>query len=157
MLTVIAGCLWRPKWGGEPIGTTWRQRFAVLKDLLPPMGIFVVVVGSIYAGVATPTEAASLGVIAALGLAWHYGTLKISMLREAIEGTMTTTAMVMLIILAAIFLNFVLAVTGMTALLTDFIKGLGLGPHYTLMVIVIFYLVLGCFMETFSMLITTRR
>jgi len=155
MLTVIAGCLWRPKWGGEPIDTSWRRRFAVLPDLLPPMGIFVVVVGSIYAGLATPTEAASLGVIAAIGLAWFYGTLKISMLREAIEGTMTTTAMVMLIILAAIFLNFILAITGMTTLLTNFITGLGLPAYSTLLVIILFYLVLGCFMETFSMLITT--
>ncbi len=155
MLTVIAGCLWKPEWGGEPIATSWKKRFGVLPDLLPPMCIFAVVVGSIYAGLATPTEAASLGVIAALGLAAYYGTLKVDMLRSAIEGTMTTTAMVMLIILAAIFLNFVLAVTGMTALLTGFIKGLGLGPYNTLMVIILFYLILGCFMETFSMLITT--
>jgi len=155
MLTVIAGCLWKPKWGGEPIKTSWRNRIAVLPDLLPPMGIFVVVVGSIYAGLATPTEAASLGVIASLGLAWYYGTLEVAMLREAIEGTMTTTAMVMLIILAAIFLNFILAITGMTTLLTGFIKGLGLSPYSTLLVIILFYLVLGCFMETFSMLITT--
>ena len=155
MLTVIAACLWRPKWGGDPIATTWRRRFAVLPDLLPPTGIFVVVVGSIYAGVATPTEAASLGVIASLALAWHYGTLTTGMLREAIEGTMTTTAMVMLIILAAIFLNFILGMTGMTAILTNFIKDIGLSPYGTLAVIILFYLVLGCFMETFSMLITT--
>jgi len=155
MLTVIGGCLLQPSWGGTPIVTSWRQRFAVLKDLLPPTCIFLVVVGSIYAGVATPTEAASLGVIAALGLAWFYGTLTLSMLREAVEGTMTTTAMVMLIILAAVFLNFILAITGMTSLLTDFIKNLGLAPYSTLLVIIIFYLVLGCFMETFSMLITT--
>jgi C4-dicarboxylate transporter, DctM subunit len=155
MLTVIGGCLLEPSWGGTPITTTWRQRFAALPDLLPPTCIFMVVVGSIYAGVATPTEAASLGVIAALGLAWYYKTLNLVMLREAVEGTMTTTAMVMLIILAAVFLNFILAITGMTTLLTDFIKNLGLTPYSTLFVIILFYLVLGCFMETFSMLITT--
>jgi TRAP-type C4-dicarboxylate transport system permease large subunit len=68
---------------------------------------------------------------------------------------MTTTAMVMLIILAAIFLNFILGMTGMTAILTGFIKDIGLSPYATLAVIIVFYLVLGCFMETFSMLITT--
>jgi TRAP-type C4-dicarboxylate transport system permease large subunit len=61
----------------------------------------------------------------------------------------------MLIILAAIFLNFVLAAIGLTHQLTEFMNGLGLGPTGTIIVIVGFYLILGCFMETFSMLLTT--
>jgi TRAP-type C4-dicarboxylate transport system permease large subunit len=134
-LTVIIACLMRPAWGGERVFSSWRERFVVLVDLLPPLGIFMVVVGSIYAGFATPTEAASLGVVASLLLA--------------------ASRRVMLIILAAIFLNFTLATTGLTRILTDFITGLGLGPYQLLLVIVIFYVVLGCFMETFSMLITT--
>jgi len=154
-LTVIVSCIMVPAWGGERIRSTWRQRFAVLVDLLPPLLIFLVVVGSIYAGLATPTEAASLGVVASMILAAARGMLTWRMLREAIEGAMTTTAMVMLIILAAIFLNFTLATTGVTALLTKFITDLGLGPYQLLLAIVAFYIVLGCFMETFSMLITT--
>ena len=75
MLTVVLLCWARPSWGGKRMGATWGQRFAGLVHLLPPLGIFVVVVGSIYAGVATPTEAASLGVVAALGLAWWKGRL----------------------------------------------------------------------------------
>ena len=154
-LTVIVACIVRPAWGGERVLSSWMERFRVLVDLLPPLGIFMVVVGSIYAGFATPTEAASLGVVASLILAAARRVLTWTMLRDAIEGAMTTTAMVMLIILAAIFLNFTLATTGLTRLLTDFITGLGLGPYQLLLVIVVFYLVLGCFMETFSMLITT--
>ena len=77
------------------------------------------------------------------------------MLREAFRGTMRTTAIIMLIILAAIFLNFVLTAIGLTTQLTDAIKGLGLSPLATLLLVILFYLVLGCFMETFSMLITT--
>lgn len=68
---------------------------------------------------------------------------------------MRTTAMIMLIILAAVFLNFVLGVIGLTQALTDFIAGLGLTPLQTLLMIVGFYIVLGCFMETLSMLLTT--
>jgi tripartite ATP-independent transporter DctM subunit len=144
-----------PEWGGTPIETSWERRIKSLPNLIPPMLVFVVVVGTIYAGWATPTEAASLGVVFALILAGYYKSLSLDMLREAVEGTMKTTAMVMLIILAAIFLNFILAFIGLTEQLTRFIQGLGLGPTNTLLVIIVFYLVLGCFMETLSMLITT--
>ena len=77
------------------------------------------------------------------------------MLREAVEGTMRTTAMIMLIVAAAFFLNFVLGMIGLTQPLTEFIHGLGLGPDHTIIVIMIFYLVLGCFMDTLSMMIAT--
>ena len=68
---------------------------------------------------------------------------------------MRTTAMVMLIIVAAIFLNFVLGMIGLTQALAQFITSLGLDPFETLLIIIAFYLILGCFMETLSMLITT--
>ena len=111
------------------------------------------VVGSIYAGLATPTEAASLGVVASLLLAAVNRKLNMPMLLRAIEGTMRTTAMVMLIVLAAMFLNFVLSVIGLTALLTAFITDMGLSPMQTMIVIVIGFLILGCFMEAFSLLL----
>ena len=155
MATVVVACLFRRGWGGTPIETSWAMRVRSLVHLLPPLGIFVVVVGSIYAGLATPTEAASLGVVASLGLAAFARSLTIEMLRRAVEGTMRTTAMVMLIILAAIFLNFVLAAIGLTQALSQFVLELGLTPMQTLLAVIAFYLVLGCFMETLSMLLTT--
>jgi tripartite ATP-independent transporter DctM subunit len=155
MLTVAGLCLARPAWGGRKLSATWAQRLASLIHLLPPFGIFLVVVGSIYAGLATPTEAAALGVVASLGLAWGFGRLSLQMLREAIENSMRTTAMVMLIIIAAYFLNFVLSAIGLTTMLTSFIAGLGLSKFQMLVAVVIFYVILGCFMETLSMMITT--
>ena len=155
MATVVVACLFRRGWGGTPIETSWAMRVRSLVHLLPPLGIFLVVVGSIYAGLATPTEAASLGVVASLGLAAFARSLSIEMLRRAVEGTMRTTAMVMLIILAAIFLNFVLAAIGLTQALSQFVLELGLTPMQTLLAVIAFYLVLGCFMETLSMLLTT--
>lgn len=155
MVTVIVLCILRPGWGGVRVTSTWAERVAVLPALLPPIGIFLVVVGSIYAGLATPTEAAALGVVAALVLAWSNGTLTLAMLRDAIEGTMRTTSMIMLIILAAIFLNFVLSVIGLTQALADFVTGLGLSPMQTMLILVLVLLVIGCFMETLSMLLTT--
>lgn len=155
MLYVLFACLVRPANGGTPMETSWRQRILSLKDLIAPLFIFLVVVGSIYAGWATPTEAASLGVLAALLLAAMHRTLSFSMMRTVLESTMRTTAMIMLIIIAAQFLNFVLASIGFTDGMGKLIEGLGLGKYGTLLLIVAFYLILGCFMETISMMILT--
>jgi C4-dicarboxylate transporter DctM subunit len=155
MVMVVIVCLARPAWGGQRLSASWRERIESLPHLLPPLGIFLVVVGSIYAGLATPTEAASLGVVAALVLAAAYRRLSIAMLKEVLENSMRTTAMVMLIIVAAYFLNFVISAIGLTAMLTDFISGLGLSKFQMLFAVVLFYLILGCFMETLSMMITT--
>ncbi|WP_193188944.1 TRAP transporter large permease [Nisaea sediminum] len=154
MVTVIILCLAKPSWGGESVNATWSDRIAALPSLLPPIGIFLVVVGSIYAGVATPTEAAALGVIAALVLAAANRSLSLEMMRAAIEGTMRTTSMIMLIILAAVFLNFVLSVIGLTQALADFVTGLGLSPMQTMLMLIAVLIVVGCFMETLSMLLT---
>jgi tripartite ATP-independent transporter DctM subunit len=154
-MTVLVACLLRPSWGGQSIRFDLYACMRTLPDLLPPLFIFMVVVGSIYAGWATPTEAASLGVVASLGLAVWNGALSWNMLREVFEGTMKTTAMVMLIILAAVFLNFALAQIGLTKQLTDFVLGLGLSTVETMIAIIVFYVILGCFMETLSMMLTT--
>ena len=155
MATVVILCVLRPGWGGERVQASWAERVAALPALLPPIGIFLVVVGSIYAGLATPTEAAALGVVAALVLAATNGTLTLSMLRAAIEGTMRTTSMIMLIIMAAVFLNFVLSVIGLTQALADAVTGLGLTPMQTMLMLIAVLVVVGCFMETLSMLLTT--
>ncbi|HET6468029.1 MAG TPA: TRAP transporter large permease [Geminicoccaceae bacterium] len=155
MLTVLVACLFRRAWGGRPVASTWDDRLRSLPALLPPLGLFLIVVGSIYAGIATPTESASLGVIAALALAAANRRLTWDTLRVAIEGTMRTTAMILLIFVAAFFLNFVIAATGLTYEINSLILDLGLSPLQTILAIVVFYLVLGCFMETMAMMITT--
>lgn len=155
MATIAIICVVKAGHGGVPMVYSWRERLASLPGLLPPVVLFLVVVGSIYAGVATPTEAAALGVVASLGLAAWRGKLSLVMLRDALEGTMRTTAMIMIIILAAVFLNFVLSTLGITQQLVQTITGFGLSPLATLLAIIVFYVILGCFMETLSMLLTT--
>jgi tripartite ATP-independent transporter DctM subunit len=155
MGAIIIACYYRRQWDGNKVETNWRERIRVLPDLVPPILLFAVVVGSIYAGIATPTEAASVGVVFALMLAAWNRTLNLGMLREAFEGTMRTTAMIMLIILAAVFLNFILGFMGVTQALLQFIVDLGLTPTQTMIILIIFYLILGMFMETLSMLLTT--
>ena len=155
MAVIILTCLFRPSWGGSPVKTTWAERIRTLPDLLPPILLFCAVVGSIYMGVATPTEAASIGVVFALIIAAVNRSLNFKMLRDAFEGTMRTTAMIMLIILAAVFLNFVLGFIGVTQAILQGIEALGLTPMETMLIIIVFYLLLGMFMETLSMLLTT--
>ncbi len=156
-LMVLALCLVRPQWAGPraDIGNLWRERLSGLKNLLPPLGLFLVVVGSIYAGIATPTEAAALGLMATLGLVAANGQLTVPVLLRAFEGTVRTTCMVMLIVIAAFFLNFVMVSIGLVKAITDFVLALGLSPLGMLVAIVVFYLILGCFMETLSMMIAT--
>lgn len=155
MATILVCCLVRPRWRGVPIQASWPDRLRSLSGLVAPFIIFLMVVGSIYAGLATPTESAALGVVAALILAAIHGRLTMRMLTEAIDGTMRTTGMIMLIVAGAWFLNFVLSAIGLVQALNSFITGLGLSPMMTLAAIIVFYLVLGCFMEPLPMMIVT--
>ena len=129
------------------------MRWRSLPDLIPPLIIFVVVIGSIYGGIATPTESAALGVIIAMALAARRISWK--MLRAVAEGTMRSSAMIMAILIGAYFLNFVLSSVGLAGKVNDFVLDVGLTPMGTLLVVVLFYLVLGMFMETLSMMIAT--
>ncbi|MCH8997928.1 MAG: TRAP transporter large permease [Proteobacteria bacterium] len=155
MGVIIIACIWKSEWGGDKVETNWAARIRVLPDLLPPIALFMAVVGSIYAGIATPTEAASIGVVFALIIAAMNRALNVEMLKAAFEGTMRSSAMIMLIILAAVFLNFVLGFMGITQAILETIKNLGWTPMETMLVIICFYLLLGMFMETLSMMLTT--
>jgi tripartite ATP-independent transporter DctM subunit len=148
MLTIVIGCVIRPALGGQRIETNWQNRIRCLPDLIPPIIIFVIIIGSIYAGWATPTESAALGVLAALGLVAWRRRLTWSMMRDAVEGTMRSTAMIMAILVAAKFLNFVIGAVGLTGQVNAMITGLGWTPMQTLIAVIAFYVVLGMFMET---------
>jgi len=132
------------------VGRTYQEL-----DLIPPLLIFTVVIGSIYSGLATPTESAALGVIGALILAAWKRRLTFAMLRQALEGTMRTTAMIMAIILAALFLNAVFASIGLSYKVNSLITELGLSPMETLIIVIIFYFILGMVMDTLSMMLAT--
>ena len=155
MVTIYLICRLRPAWGGTAIRSSWDERWRSLGDLVPPLVIFAVVIGSIYSGLATATESAALGVVTALMLVVLRGRLSWALMMAVLEGTMRTTAMIMLIILAAFFLNFVMNAIGLTQRLNRTITSLDLPPYALLFAVVVFYTILGCFMETLSMMVTT--
>lgn len=155
-LIVFLACIIRPSLGGAPSRSfTWGERFRSLLHLGPPLMLFCLVVGSIYMGFATPTEAASLGVIATLGLTIVRRRLSIEVLLRTFEGTVRTTSMVMLIVVAALFLNFVLATLGLTNMIVHAVTSLAWPPIGVLLAIICLYMVLGCFVETMTLMIAT--
>jgi tripartite ATP-independent transporter DctM subunit len=123
--------------------------------LIPPIVIFVIVIGSIYAGIATPTESAALGVTTALVFVVLHGRLSIEFLNRCFIQTAKTTGMVLLIVTSAFMLNVTLSLTGAAQSMTSWIASLGLSAFGLLLALVVFYLVLGMFMDVLSMQVLT--
>lgn len=156
MLVVIVLCKWRPAFAG-PVEARdpFLVRLGRLVDLLPPAAIFVAVMGTIYAGWATPTESAAIGVVVALALAACYGKLNFRMLHESFVSTVSITAMIMLIAAAAFYLNFVLGLMGVPQALANYVKSIGASPGQMIAILTVFYLILGCFLDALAMVIGT--
>ena len=148
-------CMIRPELGGE------RRLFALpvmlraLVHLVPIILLFTIIIGTIYKGWATPTEAAAVGVAGALAIAAVFGGVSVGMLTESLLGTIKITSMIMLVVLGASFLNFTLASAGLGQELRGFLEGLGLTPLMTIFVIVGIYIVLGFFIVTLSLMVVT--
>jgi tripartite ATP-independent transporter DctM subunit len=134
---------------------SWRIRFLGLLSLFPVIVLMFIVLGTIYLGVATPTEAAAFGVVASFILAAFNRTIDLPMLRRAMMNTVRTSSMIMLIVTSAFILSFALAILGVPAQLTELISHLQLTPLTFVILLTIFYLVLGTFMEALSMMVTT--
>lgn len=132
-----------------------RERLKRLVDLLPPLVIFGIIMGSIYTGWATVTESAALAVVAALPIAAFYGRLSFRMLHDCFVATANLTAMSMLILAVAFYLNFVMGLLGVTPALGAFATSIGASPLELIIALTIFYLLLGIFFETLPMLVGT--
>lgn len=124
-------------------------------QLVPTLLLMLLVLGSIYAGVATPTEAAALGVVGAAVFAAAEGRLTLRMLHASAEATARNTALLGLIIFGAYLLNYLLTAINVPQAMAGFIGGLPLPPWAIMACILALYLALGTFMEGFSMIITT--
>ena len=145
----------RPAIAPREPALAWRQRLIALLDMIPTGFLIFLVLGTIYLGVATPTEAAAFGVLGALALAMWAGGLSRTMLNEVFRATARTTAMVMLILTGAFILNSTLAFLGVPQALTRTVAGWNLTPVEMILILVAFYLVLGTFMDGFAMMVTT--
>ncbi|HRK39168.1 MAG TPA: TRAP transporter large permease [Burkholderiaceae bacterium] len=134
---------------------TWGQRLQALLETWPVLLIFLVVIGGIYGGFFTPTEAAAIGTVATAFVAWRSGGLKGRGFLQCMYGTAAATGMIFLILLGADVLNVFLALTQMNTELAKWVIGLGLSPILVVFVIILIYLVLGCIMDSLSMILLT--
>ncbi|MEO8544881.1 MAG: TRAP transporter large permease [Burkholderiaceae bacterium] len=154
-LYVYLRCKLNPSLAPKGERARWGQRMRGLVHLVPPLLLFLLVVGSIYAGLATATEASALGVMGSLVLVIVRRRLSVPLLLRAFEGTVRTTAMVMAIVIAAYFLNFVLSTLGLTDAAVLWVGQLGWSPIAVLMAIIVLYIFLGCFVESLTLMIAT--
>lgn len=134
---------------------SWRQRFAALKDLAPALFLILCVLGSMYGGLATPSEAAALGVLGAVLVALLQGGLDVESAGHILIGSVMTCAMMALIVLGAAVLGYAAAFLGIPAAIAAWVEGLGLSPLTLMLVLIGFYLVLGCFLDGLSMIVMT--
>ena len=140
----------------EPkIGVSLSERLMSLWDLLPTVALILVVLGSLYFGLATASEAAALGVGGALILAALNRRLNLQMLNDAVRSTVRLTSMLTLILIAAYILNYVLASLRLPQTLAQSVATLPIAPGLIMLVIFAFYIALGALMEGFSLILTT--
>jgi tripartite ATP-independent transporter DctM subunit len=139
----------------KPAAIPLVQKLLGLIDLVPTLLLILVVLGTIYAGWATPTESAALGVVAAIIAAALARKLSWRMIHESAAATARTTAFIGLILCGAYMLNYIFGSLGVPQAMSKAVSGLPVPPWVIMALIVGFYLALGTFMEGFSMIVTT--
>ncbi len=137
--------------GGPKAG--WHDRLISLKTIWPVLILFFVVMGGIYLGVFTPTEAAGAGVFVAFFIALIRGQLTKENIVASFMNTLSTTGMIFIMIIGAMLFNYLLVLSGLTTALADYVTGLPLPPVGILVAILCMYIVLGCLMDAFAMLL----
>jgi tripartite ATP-independent transporter DctM subunit len=131
------------------------ERIRTLGYLVPPLIVFGIVMGSLYFGIATATESAALGVIAALFFVWQSGKMSWDVMRTCFISTARVSGMILLIITAAFILNLTISLTGVAEAMTKWVAGLGLSATGLILALIVFYLILGMFMDVLSMQVAT--
>ncbi len=134
---------------------TFRQRMAASRELFPVLLLIFAVLGGIYLGFTTPTEAAAIGVVGAFILALFFRNLTLSNFREAVISAVKTTCMICFIIIGAAFLSQVVGFVGIARALSLYIAGLNLSPYVLILVVGLMYLFLGMILDGISIVVMT--
>ncbi len=140
---------------------TFKQDFSLMEKvrksgkLIPVILLIVSVIGSIYTGVATATEAASLGVVGALILSYFQKSLSLRTFKESLLGATKTSCMIAFILAGATFLSLAMGFTGLPRNLALWIEGMELSPYVLIFVLMIFYIILGMFLDGISAVVLT--
>jgi len=135
--------------------TTFTQKLFASRHLIPVMVLILVVLGSIYVGIATATEAAAFGVIGSLVISAVQGSLSRKTFMESLMGATRLYCMIALILAGAAFLTLSMGYIGLPRHLAEWIGSLGLSPFELIVALTIFYIILGCFLDGISMVVLT--
>ncbi|MSP51097.1 MAG: TRAP transporter large permease [Alphaproteobacteria bacterium] len=155
IVTIFLLVQFRPELGPAGERSSWSRRLATTKNIWGVLLLFLVVIGGIYTGLFTPTEAGGVGAAGAFLFALFRRALSVRIVLDVLmETAQTATAMFVLLIGALLFSNY-LEVSGFPALMLDWIKGLDVAPIVIILVIMAIYIVLGCILESLSMMLLT--
>jgi tripartite ATP-independent transporter DctM subunit len=138
-----------------PTRTTLAQKLHASRHLIPVVLLIAVVLGSIYVGVATATEAAAFGVVGSLVLSAAQGSLDRKSFGDSLMGATRLYCMIALILSGAAFLTIAMGYIGLPRHLAEWIGTLGLSPVSLVVALTLFYIVLGCFLDGISMVVLT--
>jgi C4-dicarboxylate transporter DctM subunit len=155
MLTIAIYVRLNPKAGPAGPRSDWIARARALVAMVPIGGLFVLVLGGIYSGVFTPTEAASFGMLGALLVAFAVYRMKWRQLVQSLLETAVSTAMIFMILIGADLFSAFMALSGLPQSLANTIGQSGLEPYFILVLVLLVYLVLGCLMDSLSMILLT--
>lgn len=155
MLTISVYVRLFPKAAGTRPPVPYPERIKAMINVWPVILVFGLVVGGIYLGWFTPTEGAAVGAFGTGFIALLSGNLTWAMLKDSILATAMTTAMIFFIVLGAGFYNSFLALTQVPQELANYVLSLGLTPWLVLCLILVFYLIFGCLMDSLSMILLT--
>jgi C4-dicarboxylate transporter, DctM subunit len=134
---------------------SWRERMHAFTLLLPTVGLIIAVIGSIYGGLASPTEAAVVGVVGALGISWLTGGLDRLSFVASLRGSAITTCMIAFILAGASFLTVAMGFTGIPRALAAWIGEQGYSQFALLAALLVFFIVLGFFLDGISIVVLT--
>lgn len=155
VLTVMIIVRVRPGWLPRGEQRPWSERISELKNVWAPLVLFVFVIGGLYGGFFTPTEAGGVGASGAFLLGLVRGRLDRAKIKEALLAATRTAAAVFTVLIGALMFGYFLTITQTPQKLTEFLLGLGVGPHGVLVLILLMYLALGCLMDAMAMIILT--
>jgi tripartite ATP-independent transporter DctM subunit len=155
-MAAVSWMTWRnPKLGPRSARVGWRPRVAALRDVWQVVLLFGVVLGGMYAGFFAPTEAAAVGAFGAILLAAVTGRLTLPALRRGFAETASTSAMIFMILVGAAIFNYFIDTTGLTNSLIAAVEAARLDRWTVFVLLCVFYIVLGCFMDSLSMILLT--
>ena len=134
---------------------TFAEKIYASKSLIPVLLLILGVIGSIYSGIASPTDAAAVGVVLALVLSWYTGSLTKKNFLESLMGATKTSSMIAFILAGAAFLTVAMGFTGIPKLLAIWIGAMNLSPYALLGALTLFFIVMGCFLDGISVVVLT--